>query len=61
VAEVESYIRAGMAVHPEVDSWSGRTLKKLASSVLSALRDFGRLAGGSKKRLVQAPLADELL
>lgn len=61
VAEVEAYIRAGMAVHPEVASWSGRTLKKLASSVLSALRDFGRLSGGSKKRIVQPPLADELL
>jgi hypothetical protein len=61
VAEVEAFIRAGIAAHPEVDSWSGRTLKKLASSVLSALRDFGRLAGGSKKRLVQPPLADELL
>jgi hypothetical protein len=29
--------------------------------VLSALRDFGRLAGGSKKRLVQPPLPNELL
>jgi hypothetical protein len=45
----------------EVDIWSGRTLKKLASSVLSALPDLGRLAGGSKMRLVQPPLADELL
>jgi hypothetical protein len=61
VAEVEAYIRAGIAAHPEVDSWSGRTLSKLASSVLSALRDFGRLTGGSKKRLVQPPLAAELL
>jgi hypothetical protein len=61
VAEAEAYIRAGIAAHPEVDSWSGRTLKKLASSVLSALRDFGRLAGGSKKRIVQPPLPDELL
>jgi hypothetical protein len=60
-AEVESYIRAGIAVHPEVATWSGKTLKKLASSVLSALRDFGRLAGGAKKRIVQPPLADELL
>lgn len=61
VADVEAYIRAGAATHPEVESWSGRTLKKLASSVLSAVRDFGRLAGGSKKRLVQPPLPDELL
>jgi BrxA len=61
VAEVEAYIRAGIAAHPEVDSWSGRTLKKLASSVLSALRDFGRLSGGSKKRIVQPSVADELL
>jgi hypothetical protein len=60
-AEVEAYIRAGAAAHPEVDSWSSRTLKKLASSLLSALRDFGRLTGGAKKRLVQPPLPDELL
>jgi Putative inner membrane protein (DUF1819) len=60
-AEVEAYIRAGAAMHPEVDNWSSRTLKKLASSVLSALRDFDRLAGGSKKRLVQPTLPDELL
>jgi len=60
-AEVEAYIRAGVATHPEVDRWSSRTLSKLASSVLSALRDFGRLAGGVKKRLVQPLLPDELL
>jgi hypothetical protein len=60
-AEVEAYIRAGAAAHPEVQSWSSRTLTKLASSILSALRDFGRLAGGVKKRLVQPPLPDDLL
>jgi hypothetical protein len=60
-AEVEAYIRASAAAHPEVDSWSSRTVKKLASSLLSALRDFGRLTGGAKKRLVQPPLPDELL
>jgi Putative inner membrane protein (DUF1819) len=60
-AEVEAYIRAGATTHREMDSWSSRTLKKLASSVLSALRDFGRLPGGSKKRLVQPPLPDDLL
>jgi hypothetical protein len=61
VTEVEAYICAGAATHPEVQSWSSRTLNKLASSILSALRDFGRLAGGVKKRLVQPPLADDLL
>jgi hypothetical protein len=60
-SEVEAYIRAGAVTHPEVHSWSSRTLNKLASSILSALRDFGRLAGGSKKRLVQPPLPDDLL
>ncbi len=60
-AEVEAYIRAGAATHPEVDGWSSRTLSKLASSVLSALRDFGRLAGGAKKHMVQPPMPDELL
>jgi hypothetical protein len=59
-AEVEAYIRAGTATHPEVQNWSSRTLTKLASSILSALRDFGRLAGGVKKRLVQPPLPDDL-
>jgi hypothetical protein len=60
-AEVEAYIRAGAATHPEVESWSSQTLNKLASSILSALRDFGRLAGGSKKRFVQPSLSDALL
>jgi hypothetical protein len=60
-ADVEAYIRAGAATHPEMDDWSSRTLSRLASSVLSALRDFGRLAGSAKKRLVQLPLPDELL
>ena len=59
-AEVEAYIRAGTATHPEVQNWSSRTLTKLASSILSALRDFGRFAGGVKKRLVQPPLPDDL-
>jgi hypothetical protein len=59
-AEVEAYIRAGTATHPEVQNWSSRTLTKLASSILSALRDFGRFARGVKKRLIRPPLPDDL-
>jgi hypothetical protein len=59
--EVESYIRARAATHPEVHRWSSTTMARLASTVLSALRDFGRLAGSAKKRLAQPSLPDELL
>jgi hypothetical protein len=49
VAEVESYIRAGIAEHPEVATWSGRTLKRLASSLLSSAE------GKSAKGVLEAP------
>ena len=60
-AEVEAFIRAQATSHPEVLGWSDSSLRKLASSTLSALRDFGRLGGGAKKRLARPPLPDELL
>ena len=60
-AEVEAFIRGQAGAHPEVLGWSDSTLDRLSSSILSALRDFGRLSGRAKKRLVQPPLPDELL
>lgn len=60
-AEVEAFIRGQAGTHPEVLGWSASTLDRLSSSILSALRDFGRLIGGAKKRLAQPPLPDELL
>jgi hypothetical protein len=60
-ADVEEFIRSQAAAHPEVLGWSDSSVRKLASSILSALRDFGRLGGGAKKRLAQPPLPDELL
>lgn len=60
-ADVEAFIRSQAGTHPEVLGWSESTLDRLSSSILSALRDFGRLRGGAKKRLAQPPLPDELL
>jgi hypothetical protein len=41
---------------PQIDRWTESTRVKLAGSVLTALRDFGVLAGKQKKFLVQPPL-----
>ncbi|HEY8477287.1 MAG TPA: BrxA family protein [Chloroflexota bacterium] len=59
--EVKTFIRDQVSAHPEVLRWSESTLHRLSGNVLSALRDFGRLSGEAKKRLVQPPLPDELL
>ena len=51
VADMELFLRDRSKDHPEVDGWATSTRKKLAHSILAALRDFGVLAGASKKRL----------
>ncbi len=60
-SEVKAFIQNQASAHPEVLGWTGSILDHLASSILSALRDFGRLRGRVKKRLVRPPLPDELL
>jgi hypothetical protein len=60
-AEVAAFIRSHTSTHPEVLSWSDTTISRLSTSILSSLRDFGRLRGGTKKRLVRPPLPDDLL
>lgn len=54
--DVHRFFDAERTAHPEIDQWAHATRNRLASNMLSTLRDFGLLRGGSKKEIVQ-PLA----
>ncbi len=60
-SEVEDFVRQRAADHPEVLTWAQTTHQALATKLLSAFRDFGRLTGVVTKRLAQPPLPDTLL
>jgi hypothetical protein len=44
------------STQPQIGRWTEKTRLQLASSTMTALRDFGLLAGSQKKMLVQPPL-----
>ncbi len=54
--DVLDLLGAAVPDRPQIDRWSEATRKKLAGSILTALRDFGVLEGKQKKILVQPPL-----
>jgi len=61
VSDIERYFMESSVLHPEVSHWAPSTRRKLANSIAAALRDFGRLEGKVRKRLVQPPMPNELL
>jgi hypothetical protein len=61
VADIEGYLVASRPSHPEVRRWAPATRRKVAGSIASALRDFGRLGGKVKKRLAHPPMPVELV
>jgi hypothetical protein len=44
------------SVQPQIARWSESSRRKLAGSILTALRDFGALQGTQRKRLASPPL-----
>ncbi len=53
------YLEEAARRAPEIGRWSEQTRKKLSSITLTALRDFGLLAGKAHKRLTRPPVAPE--
>lgn len=60
-SDIERYFLESRDRHPEVNQWAPSTRRKPAVSISFALRDFGRLEGKARKRLVPPPLPTELL
>lgn len=52
-ADVQRYLDAVSADHPEVERWSWATRKKLAGNVLSILADYGLLMGRVRRRIIE--------
>lgn len=60
-ADVQRFLDAAEAQHPEITRWSHETREKLAGNVLSILRDYGLLAGTAKKRIVEPLVPDSVV
>lgn len=52
VFDVQQFLDQSEAAHPEINTWSFATRNKLASNVLSTLRDYGLLQGKQHKKIV---------
>ncbi|MCC6629581.1 MAG: DUF1819 family protein [Chloroflexi bacterium] len=50
-ADVQRFLDARAASHPEVSQWRHETREKLAGNLLTILRDYGLLAGGRNDRV----------
>jgi len=57
--DVLSFLERGSIDNPIIDRWYDSTKRKLASSTLSALRDFGVLKGVRKKKIQRPTIAPE--
>lgn len=58
-ADIHRFFDAEATAHPEVNDWAYATRNRLASNILSTLRDFGLLRGGrgTDAKTIAAPLA----
>jgi len=57
--DVLSFLEEESISNPIIDRWYDSTKKKLASNMLSALRDFGLLTGVRRKKIQRPPIAQE--
>ena len=51
--EVQQFLDQAEPTHPKISGWSHETRKRLASSDLAILRDYGLLQGTAHKRIVE--------
>ena len=49
ISDLQTWFDSVEPAHPEVQSWSPQTRKKVLSNVLTVLRDFGFMAGVARK------------
>jgi hypothetical protein len=55
--DVQRFLDAQVATHPEIATWSYETRTKVAGNLLTTLRDYGLLTGSATKRIVE-PVID---
>lgn len=55
VADVHRFFDDEAPTHPEIERWAYATRNRLASNILSTLRDYGLLRGAAQKQIV-API-----
>lgn len=64
-SDVQRFLDAAAAGHPEIETWTHATREKLAGNLLSILRDYGLLRGSAKKQIVEpvvpSPVAEHLI
>jgi hypothetical protein len=64
-ADVQRLFDQALLAHPEIDQWTYQTRAKLASTMLSILRDYGLLQGTARKRIIEPvvplPVAQHVL
>lgn len=58
-ADVLAFLAELQDDHPKILKWRESTRKKVASNMLSSLRDFGLLRGIQKKHIQQPPVSSE--
>ncbi|MFO7634592.1 MAG: BrxA family protein, partial [Caldilinea sp.] len=56
VTDVHRLLDDETPLHPEIERWAYATRNRLASNILSTLRDYGLLRGASQKEIVE-PIA----
>jgi hypothetical protein len=52
-ADMQRFLDASVATHPEIEGWSRETREKLAGNLLTILRDYGMLQGTARKQIVE--------
>jgi hypothetical protein len=55
---VQRYLDDMTPTHPEIERWTHQTRAKLASNLLSILRDYGLLKGVERKQIVEPVVPD---
>ena len=60
ISHVQRFLDAAINDHPEIAGWTYTTRKKLCSTVLSTLRDYGLLQGKARKKIVE-PVVPKLV
>lgn len=60
IGHIQRFLDMASSNHPEIAGWTYTTRKKLCSTVLSTLRDYGLLQGKARKKIVE-PVVPKLV
>ncbi|MCZ7570458.1 MAG: DUF1819 family protein [Ardenticatenaceae bacterium] len=60
-ADVQRFLDEEQARHPEITTWTHATRQKLASNLLTILRDYGLLRGTARKQIAEPIVPPEVV